>query len=158
VDRPAPEKISGFKITNVLDMAAVDEGQTVHLDVDIAKSVARGRELFCSASFDKLQEPLTPTSHLGVDMLRLGPGESFPMHTHPGHHCLPVVRGRGTVTFDGVVHPTKIGDLYLVDGEVPHAVGAAAREAHYILSFGAPHKHVDDPDRMTVVPEPQHGA
>lgn len=153
MDRPAPARVAGFKITNVAEMAREDEFEMRHLDVDIAQSVARGRALFCSAPFAALPEPLTWEAHLGVDLLRLGPGESFPLHTHPGHHCLLVVRGQGTVTFDGTVYPTRPGDLYLVDGEVPHAVGAGAMDAHYILAFGAPHTHVDDPDRMTVVPD-----
>lgn len=84
---------------------------------------------------------------LGVDLLYVPPLAAFPPHVHPGHHLLYVVRGTGTFTYDGEVIPTKPGDLYLALGGVPHAVGAGP-DGHWLLSFGAPHKHVASPDRM----------
>jgi quercetin dioxygenase-like cupin family protein len=69
---------------------------------------------------------------------------------HPGDHLLLVVKGAGTVTFGGVVYPTRPGDLYMVDALTEHAVGAGS-DGHWLLSFGAPHVPVDSPERMRVV-------
>lgn len=84
---------------------------------------------------------------LGVDLLYVPPHASFPPHVHPGHHLLYVVKGAGTFTYDETVITTQPGDLYLALGGVPHAVGADA-DGHWLLSFGAPHKHVASLERM----------
>jgi hypothetical protein len=54
------------------------------------------------------------------------------------------------VTYGGVEYPTKPGDIYMVPGAVEHAVGAGP-DGHKIMAFGAPHKHLDSEERMTVV-------
>ncbi len=92
---------------------------------------------------------LVTNGDLGVDLIRLRAGEGFVPHTHPGDHILIVVGGLGTITFDGCVYPTEPGNVYMVGGAVPHAVGA--RTAHAILAVGAPHRAVDDPDRMAPI-------
>ena len=86
---------------------------------------------------------------MGVDLIRLGAGESFVPHTHPGDHLLIVVGGEGTITVNGTIYPTVAGQVYMVEGRVPHAVGAIT--AHVILAVGSPHKAVDDESRMTPV-------
>lgn len=92
-------------------------------------------------------EGLVGNGRLGVDLIRVAAGEGFQPHTHPGDHILIVVGGEGTITHDGTVYPTQPGDVYMVEGGVPHAVGA--RSDHVILAVGSPHKAVDDVDRMT---------
>lgn len=87
---------------------------------------------------------------IGADVLRLPKGAGFPPHTHPGHHVLVIVGGRGTITYAGRVYPTEAGEIYLVEGSVAHAVGAISD--HVILAIGAPHMPVDSRDRMAVVP------
>ncbi len=140
--------------------------------VAIPDSVALGRALFCSGPFPADESArragegfaggLGYGDHLGVDMLMIHAGDAFPLHTHPGHHLLLVVRGAGTATLDGVVYATVPGDLYLIEAEIPHAVGAV--EDHWLLSFGAPHKHLTDAARMEVMtnseggPSPSPGA
>jgi quercetin dioxygenase-like cupin family protein len=86
---------------------------------------------------------------VGADIIRLPAGAGFPPHTHPGHHVLVVVGGRGTITYNGRVHPTEAGDIYLVEGSVCHAVGAISD--HVILAVGAPHMPVDSDERMALV-------
>src|SRR5207302_2015438 len=71
-------------------------------------------------------------------------------HTHPGHHVLIVIGGRGTITFDGKIYETQAGHSYLIAGAIPHAVGAITD--HVIIAIGAPHKAVDAHDRMMPVP------
>jgi quercetin dioxygenase-like cupin family protein len=87
---------------------------------------------------------------LGADVIHLRAGEGFVPHTHPGDHLLIVIGGMGTITYGGKIYPTVAGQIYLIDGNVPHAVGAITD--HVILAVGSPHKPVDSPDRMTPVP------
>jgi quercetin dioxygenase-like cupin family protein len=87
--------------------------------------------------------------YLGADIIRVQAGEGFVPHTHPGDHLLIVIGGRGTITYDGKIYPTEAGQIYMIDGDVPHAVGAISD--HVILAVGAPHKPVDSEDRMKPV-------
>lgn len=87
--------------------------------------------------------------HLGADIIRLAAGEAFEPHTHPGDHLLIVIGGSGTITYRGLIYPTMAGQIYMIEGMEPHAVGAITD--HVILAVGCPHKAVDDPDRMQVV-------
>lgn len=120
-----------MKIINVNEAAATD------LPIAIAQVPARGL-------------PLLANGHLGADLLYVLPNQSFPLHTHPADHLLLVVAGSGTVTVGSQIYPTRPGDLYMVEGEQIHAVGAGP-EGQYLLSFGAPHIAIDDPRRMEVV-------
>jgi mannose-6-phosphate isomerase-like protein (cupin superfamily) len=94
-------------------------------------------------------EGMASNGYLGGDVIRLAAGDAFAAHTHPGDHLLIVLAGEGTIVFGDTVYPTRAGELYMVDGGVPHAVGAITD--HVILAVGAPHKPVDAPDRMTVL-------
>lgn len=87
--------------------------------------------------------------HLGADLLHVAAGNQFPVHTHPGDHLLYVVSGRGTISIGNVTYEVAEGDLHMVPGAIPHAVGAI--DDHIILAIGAPHKTVDSPDRMALV-------
>lgn len=96
--------------------------------------------------------PLLTNGHLGADMLYVPPGESFPLHVHTGHHFLYCVKGRGSVTFDSVVHDIIPGDLYMIQADIEHAVGAHPDgDGHWLVAFGAPHAHLDSHDRMEVI-------
>lgn len=86
---------------------------------------------------------------VGADIIRLPAGSGFPPHTHPGHHVLVVLGGQGTITYNGQVYPTQAGEIYLIEGSVPHAVGGISD--HVILAVGAPHRPVASRDRMKVV-------
>lgn len=92
---------------------------------------------------------LHTNGHLGADLLHVRAGDQFPVHTHPGDHLLYCVSGVGTMTVDEQTWEIQPGDLYMVDGMVPHAVGAITD--HTILAIGAPHKPVDSEERMTFV-------
>jgi quercetin dioxygenase-like cupin family protein len=94
-------------------------------------------------------EALVSNGAIGADVIRVAAGKGFAPHTHPGHHLLIVIAGKGTITYDGVVYPTRAGQIYLVEGLVPHAVGAITD--HVILAAGSPHKAVDAVDRMALV-------
>lgn len=95
-------------------------------------------------------EGTVSNGYLGADVIHVRAGEGFVPHTHPGDHLLIVIAGQGTITYGGRIYPTDAGQIYLIDGDVPHAVGAITD--HVILAVGSPHKAVDAPDRMTLMP------
>jgi quercetin dioxygenase-like cupin family protein len=92
---------------------------------------------------------LVSNGFLGADILHLPAGEGFTPHTHPGDHLLFVLGGKGTITVDGVITPTDAGQAYLIEGGVPHAVGAIT--PHVILAIGAPHRTLDSMDRQQLI-------
>ena len=91
-------------------------------------------------------EGLISNGHLGADIIRCASGGGFAPHTHVGDHLLFVIAGEGTITYNGRIYPTHPGQVYLVEGAVPHAVGAITD--HVLLSVGAPHRAVDAGDRQ----------
>jgi quercetin dioxygenase-like cupin family protein len=93
-------------------------------------------------------ERMVSNGHLGVDLIQVPAGEGFSPHTHPGDHLLIAVAGEGTVTVDGTIYPTRAGEVYMVEGAVPHAVGAITD--HALLAVGSPHRAIDAADRMTL--------
>jgi quercetin dioxygenase-like cupin family protein len=94
-------------------------------------------------------EGLVSNGFLGADIIRLAAGDGFAPHTHAADHLLIVIGGLGTITCGGKIFPTRAGEIYMVEGEVPHAVGAITD--HVILAVGAPHMPVDSPDRMVPI-------
>lgn len=117
--------------------------KTQLLGIDLAERPIR------LAQSDATGEGLVTNGFLGVDVIRLAAGEGFAPHTHPGDHLLIVVGGEGTVTYGGRIYPTRAGETFLVEGEVPHAVGAITD--HVILAVGAPHRTIGSVNRLTPV-------
>src|SRR6202030_4544018 len=95
-------------------------------------------------------EGVLSNGYLGADIIHLRAGDGFVPHTHPGDHLLIVIGGRGTITYGSKIYPTEAGQIYMIDGDVPHAVRAITD--HVILAVGSPHRPVDAVDRMTPVP------
>jgi quercetin dioxygenase-like cupin family protein len=93
--------------------------------------------------------PLLSNGLLGADLLHLPAGEGFSPHTHPGDHLLFVLAGEGTITIDGTINRTTAGQAYLIEGAVPHAVGAVTD--HIILAVGAPHRPLTSMERQELV-------
>lgn len=92
---------------------------------------------------------LVTNGQLGADLIRVPAGGGFSPHTHPGDHILIIVGGEGTITYAGYVYPTTAGQIYMIDGRVPHAVGAITD--HVIIAVGSPHRAIDALDRMKLV-------
>ena len=111
--------------------------------------VALGARPASVAQSNATGEGLVSNGLLGADVIRLAAGDGFVPHTHPGDHLLLVLAGQGTITYGGTVYPTKAGEIYMVEGQVPHAVGAITD--HVILAVGSPHRPVDAGDRMALV-------
>lgn len=120
-----------LKIVNLEDMAKVvaETGVPVHG----AEAIGRG---------------LHTNGKLGADILWVPATKKFPVHTHPGDHLLYCLEGTGTITIGEVTYDVGPGDFYMVDGMVPHAVGAGKKD-HILVAIGSPHKAVDSPERMS---------
>lgn len=135
-------KIEFFKM-NLMDEARRSDRPEYAKDVHGAP--AWGISLFS----DELEGPST----VGMDMIHMRAGEDFPHHTHPGHHVLIMIRGKATVTYDGVIHSMRPWDYFVIPGSEVHNVGCI--EDCTFLAAGWPkHEHLDSPRRMTVVEKP----
>jgi quercetin dioxygenase-like cupin family protein len=91
--------------------------------------------------------PLVTNGKLGADILHVPAHGKFPVHCHPGDHLLLCLEGEGTISIGERTYEVHPGDLYLVPGAVPHAVGAGSAD-HILVAIGSPHKPVDSPERM----------
>ena len=83
-------------------------------------------------------------------MLVVPPGAGFPVHVHAGHHLLMCISGRGTFSLAGTTHEVDVGDLSMIEGAVPHAVGNPYDQPHVLIAIGCPPRELDAEDRMTV--------
>lgn len=88
----------------------------------------------------------------GADMIRFKPGKKVGPHTHPGDHVLICVRGKGILWYDGVQKQIDRGFIYMVPGDVPHAVYADPKSEEDLVLFaiGNDHQPVDSSDRLDV--------
>lgn len=88
---------------------------------------------------------------IGIDKIQLLPDSSFVPHTHPGHHILYVLRGRGFMTIGDQEYSMNRGDTLYVEANQPHAMRSTKTHRLIVLAIGFPHKAIDAADRMTVV-------
>lgn len=140
-----------FRLVNVHMLADFDELPVPVRGVDgiTASPIARSSEL---TGQPHPETGTTDSATLGVDMLYVPPGNSFPPHVHPGHHLLMSVKGLGTITYGEDEIAVRPGDLYYIEADLPHAVGSdPSGPGHWLLSFGAPHKRVEAEDRMRLL-------
>ncbi|MFD9389286.1 cupin domain-containing protein [Streptomyces sp. NPDC060000] len=117
------------------------DGTTQQLGIDVAPGPTR-----VSKTADATGRSLLSSGHMGADILHIPARSGFAPHTHPGDHLLFVLAGTGTITVAGEIVETRPGQVYMVEGAVTHAVGAVTD--HMILSVGAPHEHLDSPERQ----------
>ena len=123
------------------DLGGTNEQQLLGIDT--------GLRTLAMAHSNATGQGLVSINTLGADIVRLAAGDGFVPHTHPGDHLLIVLAGQGTVTYGGKIYPTRAGQIFMIAGQVPHAVGAITD--HVILAVGSPHKPVDASDRMVPV-------
>ena len=130
--QPQHDLTKPLVILNVLDL----QDRIAELGRDVVGANAKGL-------------PLHTNGNLGVDLLRVEAGERFPIHVHPGDHLLYCVSGKGSISIAGETFEVRPGDIYMIPGDIPHAVGATEDSFHVLAAIGSPHKPVDSPDRMT---------
>ena len=85
----------------------------------------------------------------GADIIRFGVNEGVPNHTHEGNHILFVVKGIGTVEYNGTEHKLYPGLCYFIPGQVDHAI--KAKEELVLIAVGDNHQPLDSEARMTPV-------
>jgi quercetin dioxygenase-like cupin family protein len=66
----------------------------------------------------------------------------FRMHVHETHE------GTGTMTVDGVTHPVKKGDVWVIPANTPH--GGQFEDAPQVLFISSPIDDPDDQDRVWI--------
>lgn len=134
IDADGVVRAPGLVITNIFKL----QEQVLDYGVDMWGAPAKGM-------------PLHTNGNLGVDLVQVQPGDKFPVHTHPGDHLLLCLKGSGTISIGEETYTVNPGDLYMVPGLIPHAVGAPEDDVHVLAAFGSPHMAVDSPGRMTLV-------
>ncbi|WP_432145496.1 cupin domain-containing protein [Streptomyces sp. bgisy084] len=117
------------------------DGTTQQLGITVAPGPTR-----VSKTDDATGRSLLSSGHVGADILHVPAGSGFAPHTHPGDHLLFVLAGTGTIAVAGEIVETRPGQVYMVEGALTHAVGAVTD--HMILAVGAPHRHLDSPERQ----------
>ncbi|MER6140583.1 cupin domain-containing protein [Streptomyces sparsogenes] len=135
--RPAPLLICDWAADLGLD------GTTQQLGIDVAPGPTRVSKTAAATG-----RSLLSSGQMGADILHVPAGSGFAPHTHPGDHLLFVLAGTGTIAVAGEIVETRPGQVYMVEGAVTHAVGAVTD--HMILAVGAPHRHLDSPERQNL--------
>lgn len=120
------------------------DGTTQHLTIDVLPGPTRVAKTKSATG-----RSLVSNGYLGVDILHVPAGEGFAPHTHPGDHLLFVLGGYGTITVEGTILRTAPGQVYMIEGAVPHAVGAITD--HVLLSVGAPHRPLESLERQALI-------
>lgn len=141
---PKPNRPSGPLLISEWAINEGIEGSLQHFAIEMTPGPIRVPKTRAATG-----RSLVSTGHLGADLLHLPAGEGFAPHTHPGDHLLFVLGGTGTITFDGTITATRAGQVYVIAGMVPHAVGAITD--HVILAVGAPHRALDSMERQELV-------
>ncbi|MET9498131.1 cupin domain-containing protein [Streptomyces sp. NPDC006552] len=140
---PMPGDTTGRKPLLICDWATDLglDGTTQQLGIPMGPGPTR-----VSKTADATGRSLLSSGHVGADILHVPAGSGFAPHTHPGDHLLFVLAGSGTISVAGEIIETRPGQVYMVEGAITHAVGAITD--HMILSVGAPHRHLDSPERQ----------
>lgn len=125
------------------DGGSAEDEQLLRVDM-------RRRDTHIAKTREATGRPLITNGFLGADLIHVPAGEGFAPHTHPGDHLLFVLGGRGTITAAGEILETTPGQVYMVDGAQPHAVGAISD--HVLLSVGVAHQPLDSTTRQELRP------
>jgi quercetin dioxygenase-like cupin family protein len=121
------------------------EGSTHRLSIDVQPGPDR-----LAKTESATGRALLSNGYMGADIIHVAAGTGFDPHTHPGDHLLFAIAGYGTITADGVISRTVPGTVYMIEGAVPHAVGAITD--HMLLSVGSRHRPLTSADRQELVP------
>ena len=90
---------------------------------------------------------------IGLDLMQMQPGSSFPLHTHSGDHVIYVISGRGFVQVGDKNNPVKEGDSVFIPAELSHGFNACsdAKEPMLFVAVGHPHRNLSSTQRMRLV-------
>jgi len=101
---------------------------------------------------DATAHPLVKCGAFGADLIRFDGGGKVGPHTHPGDHILICMEGRGLLWFDGSELELSPGVIYMVPGEVPHAVYAhpQSETALVLFAIGNDHQPANSYNRLDI--------
>ena len=117
------------RISSVLGVTAPASRRRTACDLRRETAVQRG---------DRRRHARRPTRRR---VSRTRPRRPPPAHVHQrSRHIQP---GRDT-------HKVDVGDLSMIEGAVPHAVGNPYDQPHVLIAIGCPPRELDAEDRMTV--------
>lgn len=98
---------------------------------------------------DGTANPLVKRGDFGADLIRFPASGGVREHVHEGDHILVVLGGVGDVIVEGVAYGLRAGLVYLVPGEVRHAIRAETDLV--MMAIGNRHVAAGDPARLRVV-------
>lgn len=92
---------------------------------------------------------------LGLDLMEMQPGSSFPIHAHVGDHIMYILSGCGVARVGGIDHQLGPGDSIYIPAEHPHnfICPEKSTEPLVFLAVGHPHRRLSAHDRMRKVLE-----
>jgi len=93
--------------------------------------------------------PLVAYKNFGADVVRFPAGKGVGTHTHIGAHILIVLEGEGFVEYEGVDHPLQPGIVYMIPGNIKHAIKATTELI--LIAVGNDHRPLDSEERLHVV-------
>ncbi len=93
--------------------------------------------------------PLVTYENFGADIVRFPAGKGVGTHTHIGAHILIVLNGEGFVEYEGVDHPLLPGIVYMIPGNIKHAIKATTELI--LIAVGNDHKPLESEERLQVV-------
>ena len=93
--------------------------------------------------------PLVSVDGFGADIIRFESGKGVTNHTHKGAHILFVLKGTGFVEYEGTDYPLQVGVVYMIPGNVDHAIKATTELV--LIAVGNDHKPLDSEERLSVI-------
>lgn len=90
-------------------------------------------------------------SKFWADLIRFAPWEWVALHTHPGDHILLVTKWEWILTYWKNKHPMTPWMIYVVPGNIPHAIDASKDEEIVLMALWNNLIPAEDPDRLDLV-------
>lgn len=81
-----------------------------------------------------------------LSLVDLEPNASIPPHSHPHEQVGMVVRGGMELTIAGETRRVKVGDVYVVPGDVEHSVRMGAEPCQVVETFAPVREEYKFPD------------
>jgi quercetin dioxygenase-like cupin family protein len=87
----------------------------------------------------RVRKKLTASEKIVTELLCYEPGQSSPMHHHPGQdEVFYVLDGTGTISIGAEEQTVNLGSLIFVPAQTRHAIRAADNSRLVILFFKSP--------------------
>jgi quercetin dioxygenase-like cupin family protein len=81
-----------------------------------------------------------------LQLVDLKPDATIPPHSHPHEQLGMVVKGEMELTIGGETRAVKVGDVYVIPGDVEHAVRMGAEPCQVVEMFAPVREEYKFPD------------